>query len=75
MLCTFNVFLGAQAGMTLLVFTEWKSRIKRWLGWSVLTGVVGTILCLASQNQGWIPVNKNLWYFYYVKVMLHNRID
>lgn len=64
MLCTFQVFLGAQAGVTLLVFSDWKSRIIRWLSWSVLTGAIGTVLCLASQNDGWIPVNKNLWYVY-----------
>lgn len=61
MLCTFQVFLGAQAGMTLLVFSDWKARIGRWLVWSVVTGALGTLLCLASQNDGWIPVNKNLW--------------
>ena len=62
MLCTFQVFLGAQAGMTLLIFNDWKSRIVRWLGWSAVTGAIGALLCLASQNDGWIPVNKNLWY-------------
>jgi heparan-alpha-glucosaminide N-acetyltransferase len=61
MLCTFQVFLGAQAGMTLLIFSGWKSRLIRWLAWSVLTGLIGALLCLASQNDGWIPVNKNLW--------------
>ncbi|KAK4013056.1 hypothetical protein OUZ56_025299 [Daphnia magna] len=68
MLCTFQVFLGAQAGVTLLVFSDWKSRIIRWLSWSVLTGAIGTVLCLASQNDGWIPVNKNLWSLSYVMV-------
>ena len=69
MLCTFQVFMGAQAGMTLLIFSDWKSRIVRWFAWSVLTGSVGTLLCLATQNDGWIPVNKNLWY---VSLNLHN---
>lgn len=62
MLCTFQVFLGAQAGMTLLIFSGWKSRLIRWFAWSVLTGAVGALLCLASQNDGWIPINKNLWW-------------
>ena len=61
MLSIFHVFLGVQAGVTLLVFPGWKSRVRRWLAWAVLTGGIGAILCLASQNDGWIPVNKNLW--------------
>ncbi|XP_046657308.1 heparan-alpha-glucosaminide N-acetyltransferase-like [Daphnia pulicaria] len=68
MLCTFQVFLGAQAGMTLLIFSGWKSRLIRWLAWSVLTGLIGALLCLASQNDGWIPVNKNLWSLSFVLV-------
>lgn len=61
MLATFQVFMGAQAGVTLLVFNDWKSRISRWFAWSILTGAIGALLCLCSQNDGWIPVNKNLW--------------
>lgn len=77
MLCTFQVFLGAQAGMTLLIFSGWKSRLIRWLAWSVLTGLIGALLCLASQNDGWIPVNKNLWCEIYptvVTIVLHGHL-
>ena len=58
----FQVFLGMQAGMTLLLFGDWKSRVKRWLVWGVACGAIGALLCLASKEQGWIPVNKNLWF-------------
>ncbi|CAG0879332.1 unnamed protein product [Darwinula stevensoni] len=64
----FQVFLGMQAGMTLLLFSDWKSRVKRWLVWGVTCGALGALLCLASKEQGWIPVNKNLWSFSYVMV-------
>ena len=52
MLSIFHVFLGVQAGVTLLVFPAWKSRVKRWLAWAVLTGGLATLLSLASQNDG-----------------------
>lgn len=57
----FHAFLGVQAGMILLVFTDWKSRVIRWLSWGTITGLLGLILCLFSQENGWIPMNKNLW--------------
>jgi len=64
----FQVFLGVQAGTTLLLFKDWQSRVKRWLSWSFLTGSIGALLCLASKNQGWIPLNKNLWSVSFVMV-------
>lgn len=57
----FLVFLGLQAGKILLTFTEWKSRVVRWCCWGVLCGVVAGVLCKFSKEDGWIPVNKNLW--------------
>lgn len=62
LLSIFQVFLGYQAGVTLLVYPRVKSRIVRWLSWAILTGAIGAILCLTSKEDGWIPVNKNLWY-------------
>ena len=61
MLAVFQVFLGVQAGTTLLIYQDWRSRVKRWLSWAVLAGFLAALLCQASKNQGWIPVNKNLW--------------
>ena len=68
MLCIFQVFLGLQAGMIVLIFSDWKSRAARWISWSILTGAIGTLLCLASKEDGWIPVNKNLWSLSFVMV-------
>ncbi|PSN35838.1 hypothetical protein C0J52_15490 [Blattella germanica] len=68
LLSIFQVFLGVQAGTTLSFFREWKQRIKRWLIWGTITGIVAAILCLASKEDGWIPVNKNLWSLSFVLV-------
>ncbi|XP_047119724.1 heparan-alpha-glucosaminide N-acetyltransferase-like [Schistocerca piceifrons] len=64
----FQVILGVQAGTTLILFWEWKSRILRWLSWGTICGIIGAILCLASKEDGWIPVNKNLWSLSFVLV-------
>jgi len=64
----FQVFLGYQAGYTMQVYSGHVDRIGRWIGWSVVTGAIGAILCGASQNDGWVPVNKNLWSISFVMV-------
>lgn len=75
----FQVFLGYQAGFTLQVrathqhpmvqvFPGHKDRVARWAGWSILTGGLGALLCGASQEGGWVPINKNLWSLSYVLV-------
>jgi len=55
--------LGVQAGVTLLVYKQHLQRITRWLTWSVILGAIGGGLCGFSQENGIIPVNKNLWYY------------
>ena len=37
---SFTVFLGVQCGYTLLIFQEWKPRVKRWLLWSLVFGSI-----------------------------------
>jgi len=64
----FQVFLGYQAGYTMQLYSGTVDRIGRWVGWSVLTGAIGALLCGASQNDGWVPVNKNLWSISFVMV-------
>lgn len=66
---TFMVFLGLQAGKILIVFVNNRGRVARWLVWAVVLGVIGTILCKGQQNDGWIPVNKNLWSLSFVLVL------
>lgn len=64
----FLVFLGLQAGKILLTYKEWKPRIIRWMLWGILTGGIAAILCKCSQNDGWIPINKNLWSVSFIMV-------
>ncbi|XP_052783021.1 heparan-alpha-glucosaminide N-acetyltransferase-like [Mya arenaria] len=54
-------FLGLQAGKILRMFPDWKSRVKRFLIWGFILGVIATILCKGEKNDGFIPINKNLW--------------
>jgi len=64
----FQVFLGFQAGYILQVYPGHKARLVRWGAWSILTGALGTLLCGASQEDGWVPVNKNLWSISFVLI-------
>ena len=38
-----------------------SARIVRWLVWCLVLGIISISLCGASQNNGVLPVNKNLW--------------
>lgn len=63
-----QVFLGVQCGVTLIVFTDWKSRTKRWIIWALVCGLLGGALAGFQQDDGLIPVNKNMWSLSYVLV-------
>ncbi|XP_027717145.1 heparan-alpha-glucosaminide N-acetyltransferase-like [Vombatus ursinus] len=55
-------FFGLQAGRIILMYhTKPWSILKRFLIWSVLLGIISATLTLGTQNEGFIPVNKNLW--------------
>ncbi|XP_070543921.1 heparan-alpha-glucosaminide N-acetyltransferase-like isoform X2 [Ptychodera flava] len=57
----FITFLGVLAGKVLLVYPDWVSRTKRWILWAIILGSIAAILCDFSQNEGTVPINKNLW--------------
>lgn len=57
----FMCFLGLQAGKILLTYSDWKSRIRRFLVWGLVLGVIAVILCYGQKDGGPIPINKNLW--------------
>lgn len=61
-----QVFLGVQAGMTLVTYKEHLRRITRWVLWGFATGLIGAILCGFSKEDGVIPINKNLWLVYII---------
>jgi len=58
---TFTVFLGLQAGKIVRTYGHYGQRMRRFVCWSIVCGIAAAILCRGSQNDGWIPVNKNLW--------------
>ncbi|XP_055529975.1 heparan-alpha-glucosaminide N-acetyltransferase [Wyeomyia smithii] len=64
----FQVFLGLQCGVLMLTHTQPLARVKRLITWATILGLLGGILCGFSKNDGWIPVNKNLWSVSYVLV-------
>ncbi|KAJ8317982.1 hypothetical protein KUTeg_003073 [Tegillarca granosa] len=54
-------FLGLQAGKILMIFKSRNGRVVRFLVWGFILCLIAGILCKFSQNDGWIPINKNLW--------------
>ena len=61
MLCIAQVFLGYQAGQIIVSYNSHAQRVIRFIMWSIVTSIIGIVLCGASKDDGWIPINKNLW--------------
>ncbi|XP_055517698.1 heparan-alpha-glucosaminide N-acetyltransferase [Leucoraja erinacea] len=60
-------FIGLQAGKIILAYRPNNfSILKRFLIWALLLGVFSAILSKCSREEGFIPVNKNLWSLSYV---------
>lgn len=63
-------FLGLQAGKIILHYRDLhKSIISRFLIWGLSLGVISAVLTKCSTDQGFIPVNKNLWSLSYVTTL------
>ncbi|KAF7664073.1 hypothetical protein LDENG_00190400 [Lucifuga dentata] len=63
-------FLGLQAGKIILHYRDLHSNvISRFLIWGFLLGIISAILTKCSRDQGFIPVNKNLWSLSYVTTL------
>eukprot|EP00606_Chrysophyceae_sp_TOSAG23-5_P000536 GSChrysophyteH2.ASY1.ANO1.767.1 assembled CDS len=58
--CTLSYF-GLVTGRILLHFPGHSQRLQRWLGLGSVLCLLAGVLCGFSQNDGLIPVNKNLW--------------
>jgi len=54
-------FFGLLIGRVLHVYSDHKQRLIRWLTISIFFCLIAGILCKFNQNNGWIPINKNLW--------------
>uniref|UniRef100_A0A669QH92 Heparan-alpha-glucosaminide N-acetyltransferase n=1 Tax=Phasianus colchicus TaxID=9054 RepID=A0A669QH92_PHACC len=61
-------FLGLQAGKIILSYKDQHKQImSRFLIWSL--GIISAILTKCSKEEGFIPINKNLWSTSYVTTM------
>ncbi|XP_071129358.1 heparan-alpha-glucosaminide N-acetyltransferase-like isoform X1 [Mytilus edulis] len=54
-------FLGLQAGKILCTYKSRSARVMRFCIWGIVLCLLAGILCKFSKNDGWIPINKNLW--------------
>uniref|UniRef100_A0A1A8HJZ3 Heparan-alpha-glucosaminide N-acetyltransferase n=3 Tax=Nothobranchius korthausae TaxID=1143690 RepID=A0A1A8HJZ3_9TELE len=63
-------FLGLQAGKIILHYRELpRSIISRFLIWGLFLGAISALLTKCSTDEGFIPVNKNLWSLSYVTTL------
>uniref|UniRef100_A0A8V0XYN5 Heparan-alpha-glucosaminide N-acetyltransferase n=1 Tax=Gallus gallus TaxID=9031 RepID=A0A8V0XYN5_CHICK len=63
-------FLGLQAGKIILSYKDQHKQImSRFFIWSVVMGIISAILTKCSKEEGFIPINKNLWSTSYVTTM------
>ncbi|KAM8924659.1 heparan-alpha-glucosaminide N-acetyltransferase-like [Pelodytes ibericus] len=63
-------FLGLQAGKIMLIYQKSPLRIlKRFLVWAVALGIISAILTKFTRDEGFIPVNKNLWSLSFVTTL------
>ncbi|XP_053307074.1 heparan-alpha-glucosaminide N-acetyltransferase-like [Spea bombifrons] len=63
-------FLGLQAGKIILIYRKYPLRVlKRFLIWAVMLGIISAILTKFTRDEGFIPVNKNLWSLSFVTTL------
>lgn len=57
----FLTFLGLVAGRIIVFYPGGFQRLSRFVIWGASLVILCLILCQGSLNDGWIPINKNLW--------------
>ncbi|XP_057704672.1 heparan-alpha-glucosaminide N-acetyltransferase [Corythoichthys intestinalis] len=63
-------FLGMQAGKIIIFYKGKNVHILcRFLVWAIILGISAAILSKCTREEGFIPVNKNLWSLSYVTSM------
>ncbi|CAD7680346.1 unnamed protein product [Nyctereutes procyonoides] len=63
-------FLGIQAGKILLYYKDQtKDILIRFTAWCCFLGLISVALTKISENEGFIPINKNLWSISYVTTL------
>ncbi|XP_075910972.1 heparan-alpha-glucosaminide N-acetyltransferase isoform X2 [Petromyzon marinus] len=64
-----SAFLGLQAARTVLSFPgDHRGIVRRFLLWAALLGVISAVLTKCTRDEGFLPVNKNLWSTSFVTV-------
>ena len=54
-------YIGVSAGHILIHYSSPIKRILKFFFYSILYGACALVLCKWSRDDGWIPINKNLW--------------
>ncbi|XP_029031579.1 heparan-alpha-glucosaminide N-acetyltransferase isoform X2 [Betta splendens] len=63
-------FLGMQAGKIIIYYKGINFHILcRFLAWAIILGISAAILSKCTRDEGFIPVNKNLWSLSFVLCM------
>ncbi|XP_035609830.1 heparan-alpha-glucosaminide N-acetyltransferase isoform X1 [Oncorhynchus keta] len=63
-------FMGMQAGKILIFYRKKDiSVLSRFLVWAILLGNSAAVLSKCTRDEGFIPVNKNLWSLSYITCM------
>lgn len=63
-------FLGVQAGKILLYYKDQtKGILVRFTAWCCFLGLISVAFTKISENEGFIPVNKNLWSISYITML------
>ena len=68
------VFLGLQAGKILKLHQAKNARLIRLIAWGVVLSIIGGAFCGFSKNDGFIPINKNLWTTSFIFVQGNSKI-
>ena len=63
-------YLGVMTGHIILHYYEQKFKVvAKFVFYGFFFGLSGLVLCKFSLNDGWIPINKNLWSLSFIFVM------
>ncbi|CAH6787174.1 heparan-alpha-glucosaminide N-acetyltransferase [Phodopus roborovskii] len=63
-------FLGVQAGKILLYYKDQtKAILMRFAAWCCILGLISIALTKMSADEGFIPINKNLWSISYTSTL------
>jgi heparan-alpha-glucosaminide N-acetyltransferase len=62
-------YLGVCMGHVIIHYKQPNQRIWKFLFYGLFYALIGSILCKFSINDGWIPINKNLWSLSFVLII------